>query len=103
MFLFPSFLLHRYINGGSDKALHECESRLNELQGLQTTKDTEKKGLESKIKLLQKQLANRQVHDYQLSYNLNMMRLGEEIGQNEREIKKLKDQLRSMGLDKYEE
>ena len=95
--------LCRYINSGSDKALQECESRLNELQSLQTTKNAEKKNLESRIKLLQEQLANEKVRERELSDSLQVMELGEEIGCKEREVKKLKEQLRSMGLDRYEE
>lgn len=95
--------INRYINGGSDKALRDCESRLNELQSLQTTKSAEKKTLESRIKLLQEQLANEKVRERELSDSLQVVELAEEIGRKEREVKKLKEQLRSMGLDKYEE
>ena len=95
--------MYRYINNESDKALQECESRLSELQSLQTTKNTEKKNLESRIKLLQEQLANEKVRERELSDSLQVMELAEEIGRKEREVKKLKEQLRSMGLDKYEE
>ena len=76
---------------------------MNELQSLQTTKNAEKKTLESRIKLLQEQLASEKVRERELSDNLKVMELGEEIGRKEREVKKLKEQLRSMGLDKYEE
>lgn len=76
---------------------------MNELQSLQTTKNAEKKTLESRIKLLQEQLANEKVRERELSDNLKVMELGEEIIRKEREVKKLKEQLRSMGLDKYEE
>ena len=76
---------------------------MSELQSLQTTKTTEKKNLESRIKLLQEQLANEKVRERELSDSLQVMELAEEIGQKEREVKKLKEQLRSMGLDKYEE
>ena len=76
---------------------------MNELQSLQTTKNAEKKTLESRIKLLQEQLANEKVRERELSDNLKVMELGEEIVRKEREVKKLKEQLRSMGLDKYEE
>ena len=100
---FIFLVLGRYINSGSDKALQECESRLNELQSLQTTKDAEKNILESKIKLLQEQLANEKVRERELSDNLQVMELDEEIGRKGREVKKLKEQLRSMGLDKYDE
>lgn len=96
-------MYYRYLNSGSDKVLHECESRLRELQSLSTTKDSNKKDLESKIKLFQKQLANGKVREHELSDNLQMMRQMEEVVVKEREIKKLKDQLRSMGLDRYEE
>lgn len=102
-FICFSFNLCRYINSGSEKALQECESRLNELQNLQNTKDAEKKNLESKIKHLQEQLANEKVRERELSDNLKVIELGEDIGRKEREVKKLKEQLRSMGLDKYEE
>lgn len=76
---------------------------MSELQSLQTTKNTEKKNLESRIKLLQEQLANEKVRERELSDSLQVMELAEEIGRKEREVKKLKEQLRSMGLDKYEE
>ena len=76
---------------------------MNELQSLQTAKNTEKKNLESRIKLLQEQLANEKVRERELSDSLQVMELAEEIGRKEREVKKLKEQLRSMGLDKYEE
>ena len=103
IFFFSCSLYVRYINGGSDKALQECESRLNELQSLESTKNAEKKSLESKIKLLQEQLANEKVRERELSDSLQVIELGAEIGRKEREVKKLKEQLRSMGLDKYDE
>ena len=83
--------------------LSECESRLSELSNLMKTKESEKSALESKIKLFNKQLANGKVREHELSDNLQMMKQEEEAKQKEAEIKRLKDQLRSMGLEGYEE
>lgn len=76
---------------------------MTELRNLTAAKDSEKKDLESKIKLYQKQLANGKVREHELSDSLQVMRLTEEMGKKEREIRKFKDQLRSMGLERYEE
>ena len=83
--------------------LSECESRLSELSNLMKTKESEKSALESKIKLFNKQLANGKVREHELSDSLQMMKQEEEAKQKEAEIKRLKDQLRSMGLEGYEE
>ena len=83
--------------------LKECEARLTELQSLQSTKNAEKKGLESKKELLQKQLANEKVRGRELSDSLQVMVQGEEIRDKETEIRKLKERFRSMGLSRYDE
>ena len=88
---------------GADKVLQECEARLTDLQNLTAAKDGEKKDLESKMQRFQKQLANSRVGKLELENSLEIMRISEEVEQREREIRKLKEKLRSMGLERYEE
>ena len=76
---------------------------MTELQNLTSAKDSDKKELESKIQKFQKQLANSRVRKLELDDSLQILKISEEVGQKEREIRKHKDQLRSMGLEKYEE
>ena len=76
---------------------------MTELRNLTAAKDSEKKDLESKIKLYQKQLANGKVQEHELGDSLQVMKLTAEVEKKEREVKKFKEQLRSMGLDRYEE
>ena len=97
------FSFCRYLNRGADKVLQECEAKLAELQNLTATKDGEKKDLESKIQRFQKQLANSRVRKLELENSLEIMRISEEVEQREREIRKQKEKLRSMGLERYEE
>ena len=92
-----------YVNSGSVKAISDCEARLEELSKKQQTMDSEKKEVEEKIYELQKQLANARVRERELGDNLLLLRQQDDIEQKDREIKKLKEKLRSMGLDRFEE
>ena len=82
--------------------LSECESRLTELNKLLEAKELEKDELESKGKQLEKQVANVKVRERELVDSLQLMKQEEEVRQKEREVKKYKDQLRSMGIEGYE-
>ena len=54
--------VHRYMRDGKDKAMVECERRMQELTLKMETITEEGKELEGEITLLNKQLANAKVH-----------------------------------------
>lgn len=95
--------ISKYMSEGGESGLQELNAKIDEFSKEIAKKKEQRNNLEQRKNQLMKQVTNAELQEREWEDQLQLMRVQSDIVKKEREAQKLREKMREMGLDKYDD